>query len=141
MALNPDKYIRAAILGVLEASEIPAWHKKIPKNVAEIPSSYVLLHSQTKRPTEIGKICYDWSCSIVLDITSINSLGFTSAVTVDDIEEIILDKISPVDGKIQIENFSVVDVSLLDSTEMTLETGTDTIDRKVMVYNFWLCNL
>lgn len=135
--VNPNKYIRTAYLTAFAALTVPAWSKKVPKDVIPIPDNYVLLISQTKNTTERSKDGFEWLCTIVFDIISRQEAGYASTVIVDNVEEDIIDI---VESDIAIAGFTVKDINLISSLDLDSEEDEASIVRRVLTYQFWFSN-
>lgn len=131
MIYNPNKPIRAAIISAITG--IPVWHKKVPKNVSR-PTRYILLTSQAKRTIELSKCGWEWSASINIDIIQINSQGYSNAAPIDDIEQQV---INAVQG-LTVAGWDLKGIELVDSNDLDLETDDESIERRVLTYNFWI---
>jgi hypothetical protein len=131
--INPDKYIRKAYLGYILGT--PIYDKEVPKNIDPIPKSYILITSQTKSQENTSKCGHDWNCTIVLDIVATFTQGYADTAMVDDIEESISNVIDLQQDQILIDaGFTVYNTQMLSSTDMTLDTKTQTIIRKIVRY-------
>lgn len=135
--INPNKYIRIAYLTAFGALTVPAWSKKVPKDVIPVPDNYVLLISQTKNITERSKEGFEWLCTIVFDIISRQEAGYASTIPVDEIEQDIIDI---VESDIVIAGFTVKDINLISSLDLDSEEDEASIVRRVLTYQFWLSN-
>lgn len=133
--LNPDKYTRAGIIAALQPLNVPVWAKKVPKNVSPVPNLYILISTQTKTRYEVSKDCWEWLQQTTLDITSVQPAGYSSTAALDDMEGYIITKI---EEGINIPNFIVKDTRLVDSRPLDTETDTQSIERRILVYEFWL---
>lgn len=137
--LNPDKYLRAAYITALEsATGLKVWHKRIPKNVTT-PPKYIILDSLSKNETLTAKpnegenknTYFEWSCTVDVNIYNVNVAGYSNAAQVDDIEQVA---ISVVRSGIQIPNFRNKDTRILESLDLSAETNTQSIDRKMVKF-------
>lgn len=129
--LNPDKYIRAAYVGKFT----PIWEKKVPKDITSPPANYYLISTQSKQPTERKKDCFEWQCQIVIECISIQPMGFSSSIAINDMEEQV---ISTIENGIEVENFDVKSYQFIDSISLDTETATNSIYRRVITYEHWL---
>jgi len=137
--LNPDKYLRAAYITALEsATGLKVWHKRIPKNVTA-PSKYIILDSLSKNETLIAKpsegenknTYFEWACTVDVNIYNVNVAGYSNAAQVDDVEQKV---ISIVRSGIEIPNFKNRDTRILESLDLSAETTTQSIDRKMVKF-------
>jgi len=136
--LNPDKYLRTAYVDALRPAltGVNVWAKKIPKDVTPLPKRYVLITSQTKSRTEVSKGCYEWLCSIMVDVFNVNVAGYAKPENNDDYEEIIIDTI---ESGIVVPFFQVKSYDFIDSIDLDIETPAQSLERRVIVYQHWLC--
>lgn len=136
---NPNKYLRIAHINALTGIGSPIWANKVPKDVVPIPKRYVLLTSQTRNETAKDKDGEEWSCTITLDLTSVLELGYSKPEILDDMEELIMTILAT---EIPVPNFIVKEVVLEDSRDLPpLDTQSQTIERRVMTYSYWLNNV
>lgn len=129
--VNPNKYIRGAVVSAL--SPLKVWYKRVPKNV-DPGTSYILIASQGKQPTEESKTCYDWACQINLQLWVITTQGMPPNVTIDDMEEVVLNAMSD----LRIDGWIVQDIRLDNQVDASVETATQSIDNRTLTYNIWL---
>lgn len=142
---NPDKHIRAAYITALQsATGLKVWHKKVPKNTTPVPSKYIILDSQTKNETSRSKPSgsgnsqtqFEWLCTLDVNIYNINQAGFSNAAVVDDIEELVLSVVRG--GIVSVPGFVVKDTRILESMDLSAETATQSVDRKLVKFEHWL---
>lgn len=135
---SPNEPLRKAYIQAIATAlaGIPVWAKKIPKNVTPVPSLYILIISQEKQRTAIGKDCWEWLCQITLDITYVNPQGYSDTVKIDDVEAAV---ITAVEAGINVEGFMVKSVDLVNSSDLDTETPTQSIERRILIYEHWLC--
>lgn len=133
--LDPNTALRVAYLNALSGVGIPGWAKKVPKNVT-IPSNYFLVHSQTLNPTERCKENFEWLCSIVVDIIYAGPAGYASPVQTENIEAKIF---TAIEAGIIVAGFDVKSIRFIDSVNLDEETPTQSIERRVITYQHWLC--
>lgn len=136
--VNPNEHIRKAYILALADIGVPVWSKKVPKTIKPKPIKYVLISSQSKNETVRDKCGFEWLCTITLDITSIKNLGDSDVSILDDIEEKILSRI---DEDIQVEGFIVKSAEIVESTDVEFETASQSIERRVIIYEHWLNNV
>lgn len=133
---NPDKYIRKAYIDAIEsATGLSVFDTSIPKDVQPLPKQYILITAQSKQRTSISKQLWEWQCQVRVDIVSVNDMGYHSSVSVEDIEEIV---INTIEAGLTIQNFNNKSTRFLDSTPLPTETTTQSIDRKIVDYEHWL---
>lgn len=134
--INPNKYIRAGVIPMLKTATglTGVWHKKVPKTVIPTPDKYILVTSQTKNRFAVAKDCYEWLCTLNIDIHNINPQGFTETSAVDDIEENVLNAMTGV----TVAGFTVKLVALSNSIDLDVESNEYSIDRRVLTYELWL---
>lgn len=134
--LDPNTALRSAYLSALSGIGIPGWAKKVPKNITPIPVNYFLVTSQTLNPTERSKDCFEWLCSIVIDVIYAGAAGYANPVQTETIEAQI---ITAIEAGITVEGFDVKSIRFIDSINLDEETDTQSIERRVITYQHWLC--
>lgn len=137
---SPDKFIRKAYLQLLANIGCPIYDMVLPKSET-IPSTYVLITSQTKRPYEETKCGHEWDCTILLDIIAEFNHGFANRAVADDIETAILTAIDTwtfEQQQISIDPFTVYRTVVDDSHDLSLNTPTKTIVRKLLRFRHFL---
>lgn len=143
--LNPNEPLRAAYVEAIQtATGLQVWAKKVPKDVV-IPDQYIIINSQSKTLTEEYKNLsapplvankFEWLCTITLDLYNINLAGFGDPAINDAIEALV---ISAVQDGIEVDGFEVKSYSFIDSIDLDIETDTQSIERRVVTYQHWLC--
>ena len=133
---NPNKYLRTAYVQGLPAyvNGIPVFVKKVPKS-ANPPSQYILITSQTKNQTAIGKDCFEWLCEIVVDCIYSGPAGFAAPVNNDDVEENVQ---SFVLSGVEMPGWQVKSNDFIGSIDMDAETPTQSIERRVLTFQHWV---
>jgi len=132
---NPDKNLRKAYLALLTGQGITAFNKSIPPETNPIPSEYVLIESQSKTTTERSKTEFEWLSRIILHIIRVNDRGYTATTYVDDTEEKC---ITAVEAGFSIDNFYLKSINLIQSMNLDMTDKTNTIERRVLIYEHWL---
>ena len=140
--LNPDKNIRIAYIQALQAATgLKVWHRKVPKNISPIPPKYIILDTQSKNETVVSKnneereTYFEWLVTLDVNIYNVNQVGYSNADVVDDLEQII---ISVIRQGIDIPNFSNKNTNILESQDLSADTTTQSIDRKMIKFEHWL---
>lgn len=137
MIENPNEPLRTAYVSALSSIQ-PLWVGKVPKS-GVVPRSYTILGTQTKNPTEKGKDgCMEWLCTIVIDLFNVNAAGYSAKGVNDDIEAQIIDII---EAGIMVEGFQVKSTDFIDSIDLSIETPTASIERRVITYQHWLSQI
>lgn len=138
--INPNKYIRNSWITAFKlATGLDVWGKLVPKSVRQAPNSYILITAQSKNRFGVSKGCYEWLCTINVEVINITPQGFVSTVTVDDIEEKVLNAVE--DG-INVQGFTVKFVRLAGPpVDMDIDTDTEMIERRIISYELWLDNI
>lgn len=132
---NPNKYIRQAIISALPGIQV--FYKRIPKNIAT-PVQYIILNSQTKQQFARAKDCYEWICQVNIDCWVHGVQGMPPSTAVDDLEESVL---SVMDGVQVTGSFTTKYVKLLNQVDLSLETSTESVERRILTYEIWLNKL
>lgn len=145
MSQNPNIPVRTALISAIKtATGLDVWHKKVPKDITPLPAKYILLQNQSKLQTEISKDCWEWQSTISIDITYINPAGFSNTVQLDNTENQIMNVLIPdnfIDfdaPRLDIPNWFVKDIKILDSTDLDAETSTQSIERRILTIIIWL---
>lgn len=128
MPLNPNKYLRSEILRVLSGVGYPVFDKGVPLDSTGI-LQYILITSQTKTQFEDSKTCYNWQVSANIDINFVDALGYNRSELVDDLETEIDGLLRGIVGLHDISTFS---------NDLTYDTKTHTVNRRVLTFTGWL---
>lgn len=135
--VNPNKIVRKAVIDALRLSTgVNVYENSLPIDIDNEPPVWITIHSQSKKKTEVSKKCFDWNCQITIDIFSEQEKGFSSQLTADDLEGIVLTDMEVL--RIPNANGYVKDRTLLDSVSSLLETEDKTINRITVKYEIWL---
>lgn len=129
--INPTKYIRAGIIQALPQYRV--FNNRIPPNT-QTPSLYILITNQSKNQYAQSKDCYEWECQFTLQVIYRGTLGTDSSALVDDAVQVI----DPAIREMQIPNFYLKAITLEQERDLTYDTGTNTINNKVLNYNIWV---
>lgn len=140
--INPDKYIRKAFINAIEsATGLPVWHKKVPKDTNPVPVKYIIIDNQSKGQNTIAKSTtdannyFEWYCTLDVNIYNINPVGYSKTSVIDDIEQTVINVIL---NGINIDFFSNKNASILDTQDLSSESSTQSIDRKLVKFEHWL---
>lgn len=136
--VNPDKYIRKAYVDMCNEF-VTTWEAGVPKNIIPVPPTYAIISNQTRNPTERSKCGYEWMCSITVDINHVRNVGYFGSAIVDDIEESIINVLES--DQLVVPGFVVKQTRFIQSQPLTASSSTQTITRKVLVYEHWLNNV
>src|SRR5690606_3303537 len=109
----------------------------IPIDVEPLPNVYGSVKSQSKNTFGVTKQWHEWSCSVTIDLYSVEALRFNSNVIVDDLEQDVISTIAV----LRVAGFDVKRVDFIDSVAMPTVTGANTVSRTVIVYEMWLDNV
>lgn len=134
--INPDKYVRTAYVQALEtATGLPVFAKALPAGITA--TQYIILDSQSKSQTVDSKVDYfEWLCRININIYNTNPAGTYRPLETDDIEQIVLNTVLP---GIAIEGFHNKNTNIIESQDLSLEFPTASVDRKLIVFEHWVC--
>lgn len=139
--LNPDKHVRIGYIEALQAATgLKVWHRRIPKNVT-VPAKYIILDAQSKNETvnaknhDVRGTYFEWLVTLDVNIYNVNQLGYSNAEAVDDIEQIV---ISVIRQGINIPNFTNKNTEIIESQDLSADTTTQSIDRKIIKFEHWL---
>lgn len=139
--VSPDKFIRKAYSINLANIGCPIYDMVVPKSVIPVPDIYVLITTQTKSPYQTTKCGHEWDCSVLLDIVCHFDQGFYNRIVIDDIETNILTAIDTWTFNktdISIPPFRVYNTEIGDSHDMSLDTPTKTIARKLLRFRHFM---
>lgn len=132
--INPNTSIRTALIAALTPIK-PTWVKKVPRNITTIPNQYILISSQTKDPTERSKCGFEWLCTVNIEMINLNTSGYANPIKNDEVEAQIFDAI---EGGITIQGFDNKEWLFINSIDLDVETSTQSIERRVLTYSFWV---
>lgn len=138
MLVSPDKFIRKAYLTALAGVGVPAYAGKVPISVTPIPQQYILLTTQTKQRTAVSKNGWEWNTQITIDIIYNGKKGFSQMDKVDDTEGKVIEAI---ENGISVEGFAVKSTELVNSQPLNAETDTQSIERRILIYEHWVCQV
>lgn len=132
---NPNTPIRTALVdGLRVAVSGNTWAGILPKDRGVL-ENYILITSQTKNSTERSKCGFEWLCTVNFDIYHLNLLGYNSCVEVDEVEAKI---ISFIENGFTVVGFDLKSHELVNSVDLNLDTDTNSIERRVLTYQFWV---
>lgn len=130
--INPNKYIRQAILQAFP--DIKMWANLVPASVNPQPAMYGIISSMSKTETAVSKTCYEWNVTFDLDLFNVGAKGFDHSTPLDDLAQVIIPRMKQLtSGTVDIKN-----VFLEIERDMTMETATNTISRKILSYSCWV---
>lgn len=135
---NPDKYLRKAYIAALQAQGLTVYNKSIPVDTIPVPQEYILIESQSKQTTERSKTEFEWLSRVTLHIVKIDTRGFTSTSSVDDMEEKC---INVAENITLVDNFYVKSHDLIESMNLDMDFKTGGIERRVLIYEHWLAEI
>jgi len=133
----PDLFVREAFVSLFSDVGAPCYDMVVPKDI-EIPNQYILLTDQENRQHSTNKCGHLWATTILLDVVSQNLAGYSNRQPLDELCSNINSLIDLDNGDITIANFQVMNTQVLNSRDMTLQTPTKTINRKLIRYQFIL---
>src|SRR6185312_12513336 len=93
---------------------------------------YILISSQTKQRFAVSKDCYDYLCSVQIDVNSIFSNGVANADSNDQLEGQIVNQIEG--GILEVDGFRINEIRFIQSIDLDVSTPTMTILRRVITY-------
>lgn len=133
--INPDKYIRKALVAELAlAVAVPFYDTAIPIDIQPLPTRYGVIRSQSKNRFADDKSSRDWMSSVTIELFSVNELGFVSTVDVDDMEAVVINTMPD----LSIPDLDVKFIRFVDSVNSPINTLTQSVSRRVIVYDFWI---
>ncbi|MFA6087486.1 hypothetical protein [Mucilaginibacter sp.] len=137
MLISPDKYIRKAYIEALANAGVPVYAKKVPIDKA-IPQKYILLSTQTKQRTAVSKNGWEWNTQITIDMVFIGEKGISQTDKIDDLEGIVIEVI---ENGISVDGFAVKSTVLINSQPLDTETPKESIERRILIYEHWVCQV
>lgn len=134
--INPDSHVRTAYVQALKtATGLPVFAKVLPSGSKA--TQYIILDSQSKSQTVDAKVDYfEWLCRININIYNINPAGIYKPIETDNIEQIVLNTVLP---GISIDGFHNKNTDIIESQDLSLEYPTASVDRKLIVFEHWIC--
>lgn len=130
--INPAKYVRKSIIDAL--APLPVWANRVPKNQMPTPASYCLITSQGKSEYAICKRGNEWQVNLNLDFFHVGALGFDYSAILDDIIETAIPKMK----ELKSPNIKVKNVFLELERDLSFDTVTNSVNRKVLSYLIWI---
>lgn len=132
---TPDKWIRkyfaTALNGlVVDNLTIPISDYRLPTNAP----AYILMTTEDKSHDQEVKCHKTWNFSQTLDIVTIFEGNNGSRVLADDIHEAVLNACN----NIAVEHFTVLQKDYDFAPDLSLSTPTQTIFRKIIIFNLKL---
>ena len=128
--INPNKYIRQAIINAL--SPLPTYSNRVPKSI-NTPNMYAVIESQGKIEFANYKRGNEWEVNLNLSLYHRNPIGNDMAHVLDDEVE----KIIPLLKDLKHPIIGIKNATLESERDMTFDTDTNTINRKILTYTFW----
>ncbi len=130
---NPDKWIRKYFANTLNGLTVNGVNVPIYDTLSGAGKAYIIMSTMAKEESNEVKCEMRWNCEITLDIVTIyDKKG--SRVLVDDISEAVVNNCED----ISIENFTVLDYKREYPADISVNTGTQSIFRKLIKYNLKL---
>lgn len=132
---TPDKWIRKYFSETLAGLTVNG--KLIPISDFGLPensNAYILMTTQDKTHDQETKCNKVWNFSQTLDIVTVYQGNTGSRVLCDDIHEAVLNACE----NIVVENFIVEDKSYTFAPDLSNSTSTQTIFRKIIIFNIKL---
>jgi len=132
---NPDSWIRKYFAETLNnitvsGKTIPIYDYRAKGN----DNAYILMTTQSKEEDYSVKCGMNWNCEITLDVVTIYPGNVGSRKLADDISEAIVN----LTDNINVEHFSLVKVSREYPADLSVNTGEQSIFRKIIKYNLKL---
>lgn len=119
VGLSPSKPLRIAWVALLSDIGIPVYDTTVPEDETT-PNFYVIIHDFTKLMNETCKDEIGWDCTVLVDICQFQQQGYANHDAVDDIEQVIL-------NKVRLLNEFVVDGFDTESTNFINSRSQDVI--------------
>ena len=133
----PDTAIRQGLITALAGIGTPIYDEEVPKTVIPIPAQRVLMTSQNTTQHDTSKCGHMWMSDIMLDIVSEHDQGYSDRAVPEAILNAINLIIDTLDS-IGIPGFIVYNTQVLNIRDLSVQTPTKTINRKLARYQFLL---
>lgn len=134
--VNPNKQIRKAIVDGLRALlGLKVYENSIPLDV-ELDNHYLLVNSQTKRPTSTAKGCFDFMCGVTVSIISVSEKGFNGSIDNDYTEEVVFTFLQ----SFKTEGVKILNRRFIDTVSTVVELPDHTVNQTNVVYDIWTAN-
>lgn len=128
--INTSKYIRQSVIQA--CSPVKVWSNRVPKNQTT-PTLYALITDMSLNEYSRSKQEYEWLIGFNLDCYYVGNLGYDYTTEIDNFLEVVVPKIKDMTNlTVQIKN-----VDLESSRDLSFDTATNTITRKVLTYSVW----
>lgn len=134
--INPNLPLRTAIVTGLRNNVTGFTFAGLLPKSKNISTQYILINSQTKNVTERSKDAFEWLCTVNFDIYYLNPQGYNSPEENDIIEGKI---ITFLENGFTVNGFDLKSHELVNSIDLNVETPTNSIERRVLTYQFWVC--
>src|SRR6478609_6174486 len=92
VGLSPSKPLRIAWVALLSDIGIPVSDTVVPED-EQTPNFYVIIHDFSKLMNETCKDEIGWDCTVLVDICQWQPQGYANHDAVDDMEQVILNKV------------------------------------------------
>ena len=132
---TPDKWIRKYFSEAL--SNLVVNGKNIPISDFRLPlnsDAYILMTTQDKTHDQETKCNKVWNFQQTLDIVTVYPGNTGSRLLCDDIHEAVINACNT----ITVENFTVLDKGYEFAPDLSSQTSTQTIFRKIIIFNIKL---
>lgn len=132
---TPDKWVRKYFSDTLtgltvNGRVIPISDTRLPDN----SSAYILMTTIDKSNVQETKCARVWRLAINIDIVTVYAGNTGSRVLAEDIEQAVLDRCA----NIAVQGFHVQSVDIDFAPDLSSSTPTQTIFRKIIIYNLKL---
>lgn len=134
--INPNKYIRQAIISAMSLQGYSVFYKRIPKGVSS-GNAYVIISDMGKGQRDKSRCGYEWTCTVTLNVYTESVNGMPPTTTLDELEETVHNVVRV----LKVGNgFWTKMVNLANQTDLEEFAADRTIDRRVLSYEIWLSN-
>ncbi|MDR2274352.1 MAG: hypothetical protein LBF27_25820 [Sphingobacterium sp.] len=123
---------------------IPGFDTSIPIDISPLPNAYFLVSDVTRTPTQYGKgtlanvTAFRESENRVfmnVDICVINGLGFHSSLSVENLIDISIERVTTL---LNPNGYYVKETKVVNVVPLHLVTDTQNIQRKVVAFEHWI---
>lgn len=134
---NPVKYLRKAYINALDVIGVPVYERIVSIDDLGI-GQYIIVSSQQKDVTERSKGCFEWLLTVRVDIYAVLQLGTSDEEQVDDLEE---QAVNIIEAGLNMTGFVIKSNDMLHSHDLPIDTKTNSIMRRALIYEHWVAEV
>lgn len=133
----PDTEIRSVLVAGIQASAGVMVTDQIMPISETTPDLFISVTSQGRTRTAVSKQNYEWMGSIRLTLVKINEKGYISSVETDALDA----QVCTFMDNLSLPSFRVGLTRFMTSESDQVESPTQTISRKHIMYEIWVNRL